>query len=44
MEISMIHGRCNDISTKTSPPENIAEDMLEMAKKCRGYEASDIFI
>ena len=41
---TLIHEWCNDISNKTSTLENIAKDLLEMAKTCRGYGASDIFM
>lgn len=40
----LIHGGCNDIYNKTSTPENIAKDLLEIAKTCRGYGVNDVFI
>ena len=40
----LIHVECNDISSKTSTPEKIANDILKMAKICRGYGVNDVFI
>ena len=40
----LIHGGYNDISSKTLTQEKIANELLEMAKICRGYGVNDVFI
>ena len=43
-KIILFYGGCNDVSIKTSTLENIAKNLLEMAKTCRGCGVNDIFI
>ena len=40
----ILHGECNDVNNKNSIPENIANEIADVAILCRDYGVNDVFI
>ena len=40
----MIHAGCNDVSNRNKTPENIAEDIMNLAELCRSYGVNEVFV
>ena len=40
----IFHGGCNDVSNRDASPEEMVNDLKDLADMCRGYGVNEIFV